>query len=190
MSLKEDYNKIIDNALDSLEYLIYAGLNEVPKGKAAAAQKPSVAHEDTQDYGAAKGYGLTVWLSTEVAFACPQGLSTEEIEQVGKIISWVKKEFGAEFEKDYIPLTAEEVKAFEITRTIKGVSPKIIVAFGPEPSLAIIGLSDMASIRGRIHNAGDIRVMPTHEPIALIQRPELKRETMVDITLIMKELKK
>lgn len=189
MSLKEDYNKIIDNALDSLEYLIHAGINEVPKGKAAAAQKPSVANEDTQDYSAAKGYGLTVWLSTEVAFACPQGLSTEEIVQVGKIISWVNKDFGAGFENDYIPLSAEEVKAFKTTRTIKGLSPKIIVAFGPEASLAVLGASDMASIRGRIHNAGDISVMPTHEPIALIQRPELKRETMSDITLIMKELK-
>lgn len=77
-----------------------------------------------------------------------------------------------------------------LRRQIDIIAPDIICALGPLAARALHMAAEDCSEpgRGEFFQLGTARVMPTHDPGLLLRRPELKRETWIDVQRIQREL--
>jgi len=76
-----------------------------------------------------------------------------------------------------------------LQRQIEIIQPEIICALGAVAARALQGLASAAIPgRGEFYRSGSALVMPTHHPKLLLSRPELKRETWIDVQRIQREL--
>ncbi len=76
-----------------------------------------------------------------------------------------------------------------LKRQIEIIQPDIICALGPAAARTFREQASGAGpARGQFHRAGTMLVMPTHHPELLLRRPELKRETWIDVQRIQREL--
>lgn len=69
------------------------------------------------------------------------------------------------------------------------IEPRVICALGPVAARALQGPGALnAPTRGEFYRTGSILVMPTHHPELLLRKPELKRETWIDVQKIQRQI--
>lgn len=69
------------------------------------------------------------------------------------------------------------------------VKPKYIVALGLTAAQNLLGTTlSMGKLRGRFHNYGDIPVLCTYHPAALLRNPAWKADTWEDMKLLLKTM--
>ncbi len=74
------------------------------------------------------------------------------------------------------------IKQLEVLR------PQIICALGTVAAQTLLQTPEAISrLRGRFHNYGKIKLMPTYHPAFLLRNPQKKREVWEDMLLIKKE---
>ena len=91
-----------------------------------------------------------------------------------------------------IPATEEILSCIPfLRRQLAAIGPSIVCALGQAAAQALLG-SDrpLDELRGRFYRAGDMLVMPTHDPAFLRVREDKKRETWTDMQMIVRELSK
>lgn len=128
----------------------------------------------------------------------------EEGKQLLKIIQWMAKESGAALTSDknaYVcfavkcaargELPVESVKKCSalLKKELSAISPAIAVLLGPVAASAMLGSADIKSLRGRVRNAGELRLVATHGLIDMIKSLELKKEAQADLQLVIDILK-
>jgi DNA polymerase len=83
---------------------------------------------------------------------------------------------------------AEEIHACRgfLARQIAALQPKVICTLGDCATQAVLETSrPLVEMRGRFHDRGALKVMPTFHPADLLQNPELKRAVWEDMKKIM-----
>ncbi len=74
-------------------------------------------------------------------------------------------------------------------RQIEVVSPQVIVALGSTAATYLLGAkSSLASLRGRIHQVRESRLIVTYHPAYLLRDPRQKAEAWKDLQIAMNEL--
>ena len=78
-----------------------------------------------------------------------------------------------------------------LRRQLTAIGPSIVCALGQVAAQTLLGSgSSLEELRGRFYRAGDMLVMPTHDPAFLRVREDKKRETWTDMQMIVRELSK
>ncbi len=73
-----------------------------------------------------------------------------------------------------------------LNRQLDTINPAFICALGGVAAQALLGTdAKISDLRGRFHDRGGIRVMPTFHPAFLLRHPERKREVWEDMKQIM-----
>ncbi len=73
---------------------------------------------------------------------------------------------------------------------ISMIKPQFLVALGASAANAITGSQDgVARLRGRIHRYGDIPMVVTYHPAALLRNADYKRPTWTDLQMVMARLR-
>ena len=73
-----------------------------------------------------------------------------------------------------------------LDRQIELVDPTVIIPLGRHAACHVLGVqASMGSLRGRIHEKGGRKVVPTYHPAYLLRSPDMKRECWKDIQLAM-----
>lgn len=83
--------------------------------------------------------------------------------------------------------SSDEVAAcwWILEEQIRIMAPGVIVTLGAPASRAIIGTSDgIGRLRGSLHRFGDIPVLPTYHPAALLRTQALKRPVWEDMKVL------
>jgi DNA polymerase len=76
-----------------------------------------------------------------------------------------------------------------LDRQIELTQPKVIVPLGRHAAMHILKLvASMGTMRGRVHERGGRKVIPTFHPAYLLRSPGEKKECWKDIQLVMKEI--
>ncbi len=76
-----------------------------------------------------------------------------------------------------------------LERQIELVDPEVLVPLGRHASTHLLGQEgSMGSLRGRIHEVGGRKIVPTYHPAYLLRTPSEKRACWADIQLAMAEL--
>jgi DNA polymerase len=76
-----------------------------------------------------------------------------------------------------------------LERQIQAIQPDIICALGTFAAQTLLKTNvPISGLRGRFHQYGDTRVMPTYHPAYLLRNPAKKRDTWDDVQQIMKAL--
>lgn len=74
-------------------------------------------------------------------------------------------------------------------RQIDVIRPEVIVALGATAATYLLGgKASLASLRGRIHNVRDSKLIVTYHPAYLLRDPRQKAEAWKDLQIAMKEL--
>ena len=87
--------------------------------------------------------------------------------------------------------TAEEKRLCTpwLDRQVELVDPKVLIPLGRHAAGHILGSeASMGRLRGRVHDLGGRKVVPTYHPAYLLRNPSAKRECWQDIQLAMAEL--
>jgi len=73
---------------------------------------------------------------------------------------------------------------------IEAIRPKILCALGTFAAQTLLKTdAKISSLRGRFHDVGGVKVMPTYHPAFLLRNPEKKKEVWEDMKKIAEELK-
>ena len=76
-----------------------------------------------------------------------------------------------------------------LDRQIELVNPRVIVPLGRHAACHVLGVErSMGALRGRVHERGGRKVVPTYHPAYLLRSPGMKRACWEDIQLAMREL--
>jgi uracil-DNA glycosylase len=76
-----------------------------------------------------------------------------------------------------------------LLKQIDTVNPKIIVALGATAAKYLLNVQDsMASLRGKIYDLRGIPLVVTYHPAYLLRDPRQKKETWMDLQMVMKYL--
>jgi uracil-DNA glycosylase len=76
-----------------------------------------------------------------------------------------------------------------LERQIQLLQPRIIVALGAPAAIALTGRPEgVARQRGRVQRHGDIPLVVTYHPAALLRNPDYKRPAWIDLQMVMKRL--
>ncbi|HEX7124870.1 MAG TPA: uracil-DNA glycosylase [Thermodesulfobacteriota bacterium] len=72
-----------------------------------------------------------------------------------------------------------------LRQTMAVVRPRVVVALGSVAAQTLLGTTrGITALRGKFHQAGDYRVMPTFHPAYLLRNPAAKREVWEDMKLV------
>jgi uracil-DNA glycosylase len=136
-----------------------------------------------------------------------EGPGAEEDEQgvpfvgrAGQLLTQIIKAMGFEREDVYIanvvkcrppgnrnpePDEIEQCEPF-LMRQIDVIQPAVVVALGKFAAQTLLRTTEPISrIRGRFHQVGDTRVMPTFHPSYLLRNPAAKRDVWEDMKAVM-----
>jgi uracil-DNA glycosylase len=76
-------------------------------------------------------------------------------------------------------------------RQIQVVQPDIICTLGEVSTHAVLKTTEpLSALRGRFHQYGSIKIMPTYHPSVLLKEESRKRDVWEDMKLVMKEYRK
>lgn len=90
--------------------------------------------------------------------------------------------------RDPAPMEKELCGAW-LARQIELVDPRVIIPLGAHAACHVLGVvAPIGSLRGRVHELGTRRVVPTYHPAFLLRSPSHKPECWRDIQLAMTEL--
>jgi DNA polymerase len=74
---------------------------------------------------------------------------------------------------------------------IRAISPRIIVTLGrPAANHVLRKDAPISSLRGRFHDRGGVKVMPTFHPAYLLRDPDKKKDTWSDLKQVIAELER
>ncbi len=74
-----------------------------------------------------------------------------------------------------------------LKRQLKAINPRFIVALGKVAAQTLLGSQEPISrLRGRFHDYGGIRLLPTYHPAYLLRNPSAKRDVWNDMQMLMK----
>jgi uracil-DNA glycosylase family 4 len=77
-----------------------------------------------------------------------------------------------------------------LMRQIDVIKPAIIVALGKFAAQTLLRTTEpITRLRGRFHQIGEVRVMPTFHPSYLLRNPAAKREVWEDMKQVMAALR-
>ena len=136
-----------------------------------------------------------------------EGPGAEEDEQgvpfvgrAGQLLTQIIKAMGLEREDVYIanvvkcrppgnrnpePDEIEQCEPF-LMRQMDVIKPAVVVALGKFAAQTLLRSTEpISKIRGRFHQVGDTRVMPTFHPSYLLRNPAAKREVWEDMKAVM-----
>ena len=136
-----------------------------------------------------------------------EGPGAEEDEQgvpfvgrAGQLLTQIIKAMGLEREDVYIanvvkcrppgnrnpePDEIEQCEPF-LMRQMDVIKPAVVVALGKFAAQTLLRTTEpISKIRGRFHQVGDTRVMPTFHPSYLLRNPAAKREVWEDMKAVM-----
>ena len=136
-----------------------------------------------------------------------EGPGAEEDEQgvpfvgrAGQLLTQIIKAMGLEREDVYIanvvkcrppgnrnpePDEIEQCEPF-LMRQMDVIKPAVVVALGKFAAQTLLRTAEPISrIRGRFHQVGDTRVMPTFHPSYLLRNPAAKRDVWEDMKAVM-----
>ncbi len=83
------------------------------------------------------------------------------------------------------PVEIQTCRPF-LERQIKAVEPKVICALGSVATQILLDTNQAVSrLRGRFHDRGGIKVMPTYHPAYLLREPDKKKLVWEDVKKIM-----
>lgn len=127
-------------------------------------------------------------------------LSGDDGAQLAKIIGWMGTELGIKDLGQRVFITNSIKCAFRsgaspkacreiLMAQIKALSPSIVIVLGDGPAGYLFD-RDAGSLRGELHEIEGIKTIVTHGPETLLERPELKRETMEDMLMAIRELRR
>jgi len=78
-----------------------------------------------------------------------------------------------------------------LMKQLEAINPRIICALGNVAAQTLLKTkAPMNRIRGRFHNFGDVLVMPTYHPAALLRNQAYKKDVWQDVQIIQKEYEK
>lgn len=73
-----------------------------------------------------------------------------------------------------------------VKQQIKAINPEVICTLGAVATQALLGKHEgVSELRGRFHDYGPHKVLPTFHPAFLLRKPENKREAWEDLKKIM-----
>lgn len=76
-----------------------------------------------------------------------------------------------------------------LDRQIELTQPKVLVPLGRHAAMHVLQIvASMGAMRGRVHERGGRKVIPTFHPAYLLRSPGEKKECWKDIQLVMKEI--
>ena len=76
-----------------------------------------------------------------------------------------------------------------LDRQIELVDPEVIIPLGLHATQHLLSsTSSMGRLRGRVHDLGGRKVVPTYHPAFLLRSPSMKKECWKDIQVAMREL--
>lgn len=86
-----------------------------------------------------------------------------------------------------LQLPSEAVTLYTQTLTMQQVNTRFCVLFGLEQANLFLAENHQSidAVRGHIHTFGDMRVVITHHPQAMLQTPLLKRDVWQDMCLLL-----
>ncbi|MEZ4367042.1 MAG: uracil-DNA glycosylase [Kofleriaceae bacterium] len=74
---------------------------------------------------------------------------------------------------------------------LAALAPRLVVALGRPAANTVLGTdAPISALRGRFHDVGGYRVMPTFHPAYLLREPDRKRDAWSDLKLVMAELER
>ena len=74
-----------------------------------------------------------------------------------------------------------------LERQIQAIAPRFIVALGKVSAQTLLGSQvPISKLRGRFHDYGGIRLLPTYHPAYLLRNPSAKRDVWADMQMLMK----
>ena len=74
-----------------------------------------------------------------------------------------------------------------LERQLKAINPRFIVALGKVAAQTLLGSeAPISRLRGRFHDYGGIRLLPTYHPAYLLRNPGAKRAVWEDMQMLMK----
>ena len=74
-----------------------------------------------------------------------------------------------------------------LERQIQAIAPRFIVALGKVAAQTLLGSQvPISKLRGRFHDYGGIRLLPTYHPAYLLRNPSAKRDVWEDMQMLMK----
>ncbi len=74
-----------------------------------------------------------------------------------------------------------------LERQLKAIRPRFIVALGKVAAQTLLGSqAPISKLRGRFHDYGGIRLLPTYHPAYLLRNPGAKRDVWEDMQMLMK----
>ena len=74
-----------------------------------------------------------------------------------------------------------------LERQLKAINPRFIVALGKVAAQTLLGSqTPISRLRGRFHDYGGIRLLPTYHPAYLLRNPGAKRDVWEDMQMLMK----
>lgn len=75
-----------------------------------------------------------------------------------------------------------------LERQLGAIRPRFIVALGGVAAQTLLGCREpISKLRGRFHDYGGIRLLPTYHPAYLLRNPDKKRDVWEDMKMLMKE---
>lgn len=88
-----------------------------------------------------------------------------------------------------LPNEAQTCTSLLLFKEIEIISPSIICTLGATASQALISSSlPLGKVRGNLHEAQDILILPTYHPAYLLRNPEAKKIVWADIQQIIPHL--
>ncbi len=74
---------------------------------------------------------------------------------------------------------------------IRAIAPRIIVTLGKPAANHVLGRdAPISALRGRFHDRGGVKVMPTFHPAYLLREPDRKKDTWSDLKQVIAELER
>ena len=74
---------------------------------------------------------------------------------------------------------------------IRAIAPRIIVTLGKPAANHVLGKdAPISSLRGKFHDRGGVKVMPTFHPAYLLREPDRKKDTWADLKQVIAELER
>jgi DNA polymerase len=75
-----------------------------------------------------------------------------------------------------------------LKRQLEIIQPRIICTLGKVATNALLETDKgITELRGKFHQLGDVKVMPTYHPSYLLRNQDKKKETWVDMQMVQKE---
>lgn len=87
------------------------------------------------------------------------------------------------------PMTSEiDACSPYLVKQLEFIKPKVVCTLGLPATMTLLGLKgSMGSMRGKVYQYGDIKLIPTYHPAAALRDPRYKRPLWDDVLIVKRE---